>query len=207
MNQPSRIRARRVTVACCAALLISSGAPAFAAELVLDFRGGKVDRKLYRFDSKEAFESITPEPDGLRLQYIPGKTPNKTLGIAWNFQVRGDFVVTAHYEILAIEKPAKGSGVGVELYLMLDDPSKKENERDGIPLSRLLRPSGTAAITIQHRVTNEEGKRINKVSTGKAATAASERGRLRLARQGATMIASFAEGDAEEFQELNRFEV
>jgi hypothetical protein len=192
-----------------AALLLALSAPcgALAAELVLDFRGGKVDRKLFRFDTKEAFESFKQEPDGLRVQYVPGKTPNKTLGIAWNYQVRGDFVVTARYEILAIEKPAKGNGVGVELYLMLDDPGKKPNEKDGIPLTRLERSGSGSTITIQQRTTNADGNRVSKNYKTVPTTADSERGRLRLARQGSTMIASFALGDAEEFQELKRFEI
>ena len=209
MHRPSmRLRplsfVRASTAVALLAIVIS---PGFAAELILDFRGGKVDRKLFRFGTKEAFESIKQEPDGLRVQYVPGKTPNKTLGIAWNYQVRGDFVVTAHYEILAIEKPAKGNGVGVELYLMLADPAKGPNERDGIPLARLVRANGAADISVQQRTTNEEGKRVTKNYQRVLTTEATQRGRLRIARQGPTLIASYAEGDAEAFQELDRFDI
>src|SRR5262245_6146976 len=204
-----RIRRPRhwCSVALLGALMLFGSAPALAAELALDFRGGKVDRKLFRFDSKEAFESFKQEPDGLRVQYVPGKTPNKTLGIAWNYQLRGDFVVTAHYEILAIEKPAKGNGVGVELYLMLADPAKGSNERDGIPLARLVRSNGAADISVQQRTTNEEGKRVTKNYQRVLTTEATQRGRLRIARKGPTLIASYAEGDAEPFQELHRFDI
>jgi DNA-directed RNA polymerase subunit RPC12/RpoP len=208
-------------------LLLCAVTPAFTEELDHDFRGGASIGQWFRYEGSNAEQFIHVEREGLRWSFAPGKAPIRPVGIYWRHQARRDFTVTAHYEILQTEAPETGSGVGVELYLMLDTPGK-----DGIAFALLLRPRGSfpdvtfvrpkdgggveetrrprgsfPEVTFLHLSTDPDGTRVTKRSNEFVATEASKTGRLRLARQGPTLIASVAEGDQGEFHEFVRAEV
>jgi len=178
--------------------------PARAAEIIHDFRTESFDSKRFRFEGPGASQFIKPEAKGLHWRFADGKAPEKPVGVYWNSRVQGDFAVTVQYEIKEITKPQKGNGVGVELYLMLDGPSK-----DGISLSRVEPSDGLPTVRFLHLTTDtKSGKRYSTLGSRTAATLqASERGRLRLVRTGTTLVASWSEGDNPEFWELQRTDV
>jgi hypothetical protein len=184
------------------ALLLWVLAPAWSEELRHDFRGGCFNDELFRYEGPTPEAFINPEDEGLRFHFTAAKAPGRPVGIYWRFQVRGDFNATAHYEILQEERPRQGYGAGVEMYLMLANAA-----RDGIAFARLMRPEGGPALAFFHLTDSDGGKRITKESQVFPTTARSRRGRMRLARQGPTLIVSFAEGDAEDFQELHRTDI
>ena len=94
----------------------------------------------------------------------------------------------------------KGTGVSAELYLLMDNATK-----DGIAVSvRQIRPDGVPELLFAHMTYNEAGQRAAKIFHAVTTTANSERGRLRVARQGAMFVASSADGDEEEFQLIVR---
>src|SRR5262249_20669884 len=112
-----RDRAMRILLASTA--LLGLNAPALAqGELSYDFRGARFDDKRFGYDGPK--ELIHADDEGLRWRFLRGSAPTRPAGIYWKMQVRGDFAVTARYEILSISEPSTGSGVGPELYLMLD---------------------------------------------------------------------------------------
>jgi DNA-directed RNA polymerase subunit RPC12/RpoP len=184
-------------------LLLCAMTPASAEELKHDFRSGSAIGQWFRYEGPNAEQFIHVEREGLRWSFAPGKAPTRPVGIYWLHQARRDFTVTAHYEILQANAPETGKGLGVELYLMLDTPG-----RDGISFSRLLRPNGSfPELAFLHLSTDSDGTRAAETSEWHVATEASKTGRLRLVRQGPTLIASLAEGAQGEFQEFVRAEV
>src|SRR5262249_50275774 len=140
--------------------------------------------------------------EGLRFCFPAGKAPSRPVGIYWRFQVRGDFSATAENDILQEDRPHLGYGAGVEMYLMLYNAA-----RDGISLPRLVRPKAETALAFVHLTNDDAGKRIPKESLVFPTTARSLRGRLRLAREGPTLIVSFAEGGEDDFKELHRADI
>lgn len=181
-----------------AAFVGSIPCASLAADFNHDFRSGSFDFKQFRYEGPDAGKYIKPEASGLHWKFSPGKAPERPVGVYWNSRVSGDFTVTVRYEILEATAPKTGPGVGAELYLMLDGPGK-----DGIALSRLELPDGTAAMKFVHLATDQmTGKRQTSASRTVATLPSSLRGELRLSRTGPELVASWAEGENSEFQSL-----
>jgi DNA-directed RNA polymerase subunit RPC12/RpoP len=174
---------------------------AFAQEARLDFRGKKDHEDFIRPAGKDGEKYLSYEDKGLRIHFKSGEGPTQPVGISWRFRVRGDFATSVHYEIIQINPPTRQEGIGLEMYLMMDNDA-----RDGIPLARLTTGKVPQALVFQVRTNDEAGKRITK---GYKLIPAPEnpRGRLKLAREKGTLIASFTEGDDENYTELSRIEV
>jgi len=187
-------------ITCCLLLFIAAF-PSLAQEPIKhDFRGSKLDRDVLNYSGQTPEKYITPEEEGLRLRYTGVGAPpsNNTAGVAWRFHARGDFVVTAKYEILNLERPKKGWAVGAELYLRVKNPSK-----DGVSFSRILPPDGMPKLSFTYMTNGDDGKRVAKFPKHEPATDRSMRGAFRVAREGTALIASFAEAD-DDFKELQR---
>ena len=183
-------------------LLLFAAAPAMAQQsLKHDFRGGKFDRDVLAYSGQTPEQYFTPEKEGLRLRYSGGNAPPSynTAGIVYRFHARGDFVVTARYEILTAERPKPpGWAVGAELYLRVKNPNK-----DGISLSRIVHVGGATKVSFSYLTYNDQKKRVPKDSKEIETTDRSLRGAFRLAREGTDLIASFAEAD-DDFKEFQR---
>lgn len=207
----NRIRAKIRWIEFALGIAVLLGAPltAWAEDLTFDFRAGHFNEQLFRFVGDRAADLVRPDAGGLRWRFQAGNAPKQPVGIHWRSNVAGDFVATAHYEILpnerpdgaALAAPMKG-GVGFEVYLMLDNAAK-----DGVALARLVYPGAGPVISFNYMTNNEEGKRYSKTQKTIALAPESQRGRLRLAREGTVLIASWAEGDNGDFAELLRTEV
>jgi hypothetical protein len=186
------------------ALLLGLAVSSVAQEPLLhDFRDRKFDRDVLTYSGRTPEKYIALEKEGLRLRYTGNDAPpsNNTAGVAWRFHARGDFVVTAKYEILHAERPKKGWAVGAELYLRVKNPNK-----DGVSFSRILPPAGEPLISFTYMTNGADGKRFAKFPKQVATTDRSLRGAFRVARQGTMLIASFAEAD-DEFKEFQRAEI
>jgi hypothetical protein len=190
-----------------------------AEDFTYDFRGGGFDERLFYYEGPAAQEFVKPEPQGLTWRYPPGKRPKAPVGIYWQSQVRGDFTATARFEIIDIDRPKWGFGLGPELYLILATPAK-----DGLSLTHMLTPQpspppaapGVPALPdaavpppftvlhYSHRTTDAANKRVTNEAKSVSLAEDNRKGRLRLRREGATLIASFSRGDAQEFTEIHR---
>src|SRR5438105_9867666 len=58
-------------------------------------------------------EGVTWGPAGARLMLPAGQGKLPAAGLATNFQVKGDFEITASYEIINADLPTEGYGNGV----------------------------------------------------------------------------------------------
>src|SRR5262245_29094525 len=113
---------------------------AHAQDIKLDFRGGKTDADTLRYAGPEGKKYFTIEEEGLRLRFTGGNAPKQPVGVYWNTRIRGDFTATLRYEILQDDRPEKGSGAGVEMYLTLDTPVTEVKKRDGVAYARIMHP-------------------------------------------------------------------
>lgn len=163
-----------------------------------DFRGKHHNEQLFRFTGPNATELVKPEEEGLRIQFGEGKTPAQPVGVYWPHFISGDFKATARYEILKIGPVSKGVGVGIEVYMMLDNPA-----RDGIFIAHIQSSTmGPLAIRAGHMTNDEHGKRVAKYVKRIPLELGPLRGRLRVEREKANLTVSFAPEDAEEFKTL-----
>jgi len=174
-------------------LLISTGFSS-AQDLRVDFRK-KVNEDLLRFDGPDHFDYVKLEDQGLRWRYGGGKSPTKPVGVRWDNRIKGDFNVTAQYEILNVDRPERGNGVGIEIYVMLATPAP----RDAIAYARLMHPASGPIFALNYMTNNEQGRRFSKDPVHKPTTTRSKEGKLRLARAGTKLMAYAAEGDGEFF--------
>jgi hypothetical protein len=189
----------------CLLLLCIAGPTLAEQKLSHDFRGARFDPEYFRYGGPTPDKFLKLEAEGLRLCYTGADVPptNNPSCVAWRFHVRGSFVATAQYEILKCETPSKGTfDAGAELYLRLDNPT-----RDAITVARGVYPNGSAAINFKVLTNDAKGKRITRDYKLHPTTERSLRGRLRLARNGPIVTASFAEGEEGQFTEFQRAEI
>jgi hypothetical protein len=188
-------------------ILIAWPALAVAEEVTFDFRGGKFDHELFRFDGHGAEAFYFPEERGLRLHYAKDNLPQGHAGIVWKCDVRGDFTATAHYEVHENSPPQAGYGVGLEFFLYLDTRRKEGQSQDGIPFVRLARPREGLVFRFSHMTYDPAGQRTARSVAQLPADPDKRRGRLQLARQGPSLVAAFAEGDDGPWTELQRLDI
>lgn len=175
-------------------VLLCAAAPASAEEIVHSFRGSKFNDQLLSYETTPPGPFFQCEEEGLRIHYLKGAVPSKAPGICWNMPVGGDFVAEVHYEIL------QSRAAGIQLYLKLDNPTQ-----DGIALYRNLDPQSGSWVSFGHLAASQNKDRVDKSPKKRVRLdEASHRGWLRLEREGTTLIASFADGDAGPFQEVSR---
>jgi DNA-directed RNA polymerase subunit RPC12/RpoP len=186
-----------------ALLFVAVSKTASAQEVIHDFRGSKSIGKNFRPEGPNSHQYITPEPEGLRWRFVPDEAPTKPVGIYWRNWVHGDFAATVRYEVLEAEPANKSSSVGPQMYLMLDG----NPHRDGVAFTLQMQSLTVSSFQFLLLSNNQAGQRITKNRHVHPAPAGSERGRMRLAREGAMLVLSIAPGDEEQFQEIHRAEI
>ena len=169
------------------------------SKLVQSYRQSFVDKK-YDFRWLRisapggATNLVRPDPRGVRIT-IPAKL-RESVAIETKFAIRGDFDLRAAYEILAVQTPATGWGVGPELLV------KPRGDWDKLAsLSRFARPKDTGYSAAFVLKVNEQ----RKVSGNWPATTA-RKGTFRLVRTGPILHYLVAEGDKQEFQQIYQVE-
>jgi DNA-directed RNA polymerase subunit RPC12/RpoP len=164
----------------------------YAHEYYHVFKGDTTLSPDFNWDGLTPAECIQFEPEGLRLTLPAGHQGKRTgTGIATKFSVKGDFEITTSYEILS-EPDRENTGEGTALYLWVDT--------DVEPINRAMLMRGTRAgkqfSTWMVWNLGPDGKRSNQ---SKAVPAATQSGRLRFVRTGATLSQYAAEGPDEDF--------
>jgi serine/threonine protein kinase len=133
---------------------------------------------------------VTPDPRGVRMK-VPAEFAN-SLAIETKFGIHGDFDLSAAYEILSIQTPLTGFGVGPELL------AKPPGDWDKtVSLSRFARPKDNVYSACSVRKIDGETKVV-----GRWPKTTAKSGTLRLVRTGATVHFLVAEGDSQEFREI-----
>jgi Protein of unknown function (DUF1583) C domain len=172
------------------------GSPLAAQDIKVDFRN-KVNEDAFQFEGPNYLNFIKLENDGLRLRFTGGKSPTKPVGVRWPSRIKGDFTITAEYEILQVDRPERGSGVGIEIYVVFATPG---TPRDAIAYARLMHPSGGPMYALNYMTNNEKGNRISKDPVRLPTTTKSKQGKLRLVREGTKYMAYAAAADGEFFK-------
>jgi hypothetical protein len=168
-------------------------------EFAYDFRGGKPLPPALDLYGPDVAQVVRPEPRGLRIT-LPGKRARTDSIRVWpRFRLRGDFEITAGYEILRAEKPASGSGVGVSLALATD-----ASPRPVAKLGRVVRAEEGEVYAWHWGTASAEGNGHGKE---KVLSAAGKAGRLRLERTGSILRFLIAGGNSQGFRQLEQAEL
>ena len=91
-----------------------------ATDFAHDFRGGRALPSSLSLMGPDVDEVITREVEGLRIKLPTDGRQTKGWGVRARFTLSGDFEVTGSYELITVDPPTKGNGVGVALNLAPD---------------------------------------------------------------------------------------
>jgi hypothetical protein len=164
----------------------------------VDFRGKTLDE---RYFVKVVGRTVKDDPrikvddGGLRVTLPAGQaTPLGEYGVQAKFRIKGDFEITASYELLAAE-PDRSSAVGVTIYLRSDHPAEHS-----MMLGRYNARGGAS----YYQATR--GKTVNgrRQLTSTDSLAGTPTGKLRIVRQGSQVAALAADAGSEMFTEVDR---
>jgi hypothetical protein len=97
-------------------------ADGYAQDFRHDFRGQPLPVELARLPWKDPTAKL--EKEGLRMALPKDRKSTGQAGITTTFPIKGNFEITAAYEILHADQPKDGWGVGVTLYVQADHPKK-----------------------------------------------------------------------------------
>src|SRR5262249_30103830 len=91
-------------------------APAFQH----DFRIGQTLAGFLKLFGTNVDEVVRQEGGGLRLVLPTDGRQTYGWGVAGKFSLSGDFEVTGAYELMTVDPPTRGSGVGVVVWIASD---------------------------------------------------------------------------------------
>jgi serine/threonine protein kinase len=167
-------------------------------EFAIDFRGAKFPPSELKWTGGAEEATIEPEERGLRISVPANRNRKDPVGLVLKLAVKGNFEITAGYDIVRADQPKTGGGIGFELYLMTETASK-----DALAFTRIKRTDGTEVYQCGH-MTTMAGKRKYNMNDFSAAGSS---GRVRLTRNGAEVVFSVADATGGDFQELWRVEL
>lgn len=175
-------------------ILVASISTGWASEHVVQ-RFGKepLNLRFLRRVGLNAAESIAQTPEGLKIT-IPF-TEGKWAGFETQFSLIGDFKTTLKYHLVDVEPPNEGHGAGVVLRIF----SRPGTQGSAALAVRKKKDAAIAFGTASVRAQN------NKQDL-KSYPAQTDHGRLRLSRSGSQLTIEVAEGDSEEFRQLQQVE-
>jgi hypothetical protein len=178
-------------------LTFAPGQPA-TADTYYDFRGQPLSPELTVFPAKEGVVKV--EQDGLRIT-LPRSWihPFGGVGVKTASGLRGDFEVTAGFEVLQADVPDTGFGVGVCLGV------QRAGSRELANLCRLVRDNGKPILYWEYSIEKEPDAKLDYKAASIPGPA--KEGRLRLKRTGSTLHFLWSPGTkGEEFQEIHKAE-
>ncbi|HMC88522.1 MAG TPA: protein kinase, partial [Gemmataceae bacterium] len=165
-----------------------------------DLRGSRQPAEPFVLAGPNAEAFVRPEPQGLRITLPAQRDKTDPVGIATSARIVGDFDITAGYEILSVQRPRTGAGVGFEFFVMTDTPT-----RNAIAFYRTarVREGDVYACGHNYQATTESKRIFDHTMTPTTCMS----GHLRLIRTGSQITFLAAEGDSKDFRELRRCEL
>ncbi len=171
----------------------ASGFPQLPLIFRQDFRNRPIDEQSLKYEPASAARHVQVEAEGLRIS-LPGEQVNRQpTGFKTRFRVQGDFDVVVSYELLQADRPSKGPGIGVTLYLVCDNPAK-----DALMLGRVNRKEDNG-YNCNKMFKDANGKRH---FLNEPVASQSRSGKLRLVRRGSVVTFLVAEEGFEAFRKL-----
>jgi hypothetical protein len=165
----------------------ADGKGRLAAEFHQDFRGSKIDDETLRLVGGNAEQLVKIEPDGLHIRMPEGVKNPAAVGIVPRFWVHGDFEITASFSILTADKPVRGYGLGAGIWVETDTDTA-----EAATIERGIIPKEGEQFT-STRISGPPPPETRKYDVRRM-PATSRSGKLRMAREGSTIITSFADG-------------
>jgi hypothetical protein len=158
-----------------------------------DFRGGHFDERQFQLIAPAgASGAISPQADGLRLRAPEGHA--QPIGVATRFGVRGDFEITATFEVLPCPPPRSGFGLGAELLV------KPFGDWDTLASMGRYRRSKDSIYAMAHFFqVDGQPRREGEFPATRASSAS-----FRLARKGSLLLYLVADGVSDGYRELFR---
>jgi hypothetical protein len=169
-------------------------------ELHYDFRGSQPLPPGIRVAGAVHNAVTRPEEEGFRIT-LAGNRPNPIgrVGLEMKTTLRGDFEITAGYEILHAEQPTKGHGVGFEFFA-----HTVHVPQQGFGVYRMARVGQGEVYFVSRNYLNPDGspgwQQEHIPTTARA-------GRLRITRSGTKATAWAAEGTSNNFQVLRTYDL
>jgi len=168
------------------------------AQRRFDFRNSQFDRNLLRFNDAEAEQYIKATPDGL-LVSVPAGKPREEAGIVPKLTVRGDFEITASFEIRELARPDAGYGVGPQIWV-----SAAGKEEEAVSLSRRLRVKEGDGYTVHRAFFKEGADGRKREQTARMYATKARAGQLRLVRFGDVLRYLVVDAENKEFRQLGQ---
>jgi hypothetical protein len=126
---------------------------------------------------------------------VPGtQQPRDPVGVLLLGHIKANFEITVGYEILEIEQPPKGNGVGLEFYALIDTPRPEV-----LGLLRVLSVN-EGDVYVTNHISTTSGKPESRHSFIPTTARA---GRLRMSRVGDEATLWAAEGSSDTFRALH----
>jgi hypothetical protein len=174
--------------------------PAASFERTYDFRGSRPLPPEIQPSGALQDAVVRPEEEGVRITLPANREdPNVRAGLEMPTNIRGDFEITAGYEILRADRPTKGYGVGFELFAHI-----VKNPQQGLGMYRMVRTQDGEIYLVSHNYFDAAGKpKYDQTAVPTTIRA----GRLRIARTGEEATASAAEGNDGPFRELAHYKI
>lgn len=166
-------------------------------EFYRSFRGVPIDPVDLQVVGTQLNNLARTEGGGLRVRLPAGQPKLPPVGVRTCFQVRGDFEITAGFQLVNVASPQTGHGAGVSLYLELEGPG-----RPAATVARYRRPKD-GDVFVAHRARDADGEREHHST---AVPARGSAGALRLVRRGPTVEFLVSE-DHRLFVAVDRFDI
>jgi serine/threonine protein kinase len=167
-------------------------------EFYHDFRGHKPLPPCFRPIGPDAEDRMRPEDAGWRITLPAERDSTDRVGLEMDSPIKGDFEITAGYEILRADRPHTGYGVGFELFIVIATPAQ-----DGLGVYRVARVREGEVYMVSRN--GEEGGTRTYRQKYIPTTATS--GRLRVTRAGRRATLWAAQGAADDFVELCAYDL
>ncbi len=128
--RPALFHVTYLLVCLAATTLVAQEQPAkeqpFGKELLhQDFRGNPALPSTLKVVGPDFAEMNQPDDKGLRFTIPKTRKSDQPVGVRLTFSLSGDFEITGAYEVLSIDPPPGGPGVGVGLNVCIKNDYKK----------------------------------------------------------------------------------
>jgi len=171
------------------------GAAVHAEEIAQNFRGQRVDLKLFRLTGANLAKAIHSEAQGLRITLLPDRPNTLPVGLIARTGLHGDFEITVSFDVLRIDRPKEGRGAGLSIWITQRTPTQ-----DAATIAWLLNTEGERTFIANQASTKPDGEREYH-GVAPLPTKASS-GKLRLTREDGQLTYAIAEGSSKDFREL-----
>src|SRR5262245_16650129 len=184
-------------------LVMAAGTGQMADVIKHDFRGGNfVEGDVFTYFGGNAKANslmrtyVRPAPEGMRFK-LPGREQQiGMMGFTCKPALPGDFEITLGYEVLAIEVPVGGYGIGLSMWAVAETAA-----RDIATIGRRNVPGKGEVIGTDRAFYTPEKKDMHDT---KRFSTTDRRGKLRLTRTGSEVIYSARGENDVDYTELRR---